>query len=89
LGSSRKIIIGALTTEFSVLGAIAGMIAGLGAEIILFFVQVMVFDMTAKWHPELWLYGVAVGIVVITVLGLLRSREIITAPPLQSLRQIA
>ena len=89
LGSSKKIIIGALTIEFAVLGAIAGLIASIGAEITLYVVQLRVFDIVPQWHPSLWLLGVVSGIVLITVLGLLRSRDIITVPPLQSLRQIA
>ena len=88
LGSSRKIVIGALTTEFAVLGLIAGFIASLGAEIILYFVQLYVFDMQPSLHPELWSVGIISGVLLISVLGLLRSREIITVPPLQSLRQI-
>lgn len=89
LGSSRKIIIGALTVEFAVLGLIAGFIASFGAELILYFVQKNVFDLVPQWHPNLWLLGVFSGVALITVLGLVRSREIITVPPLQSLRQIS
>jgi putative ABC transport system permease protein len=88
LGSSRKIIIGALTVEYAMLGAIAGLIASAGAEIILYFVQQRVFEMTPQWHASLWFIGMASGVLLITALGLLRSREIITVPPLQSLRQI-
>ena len=80
---------GHTATEFSVLGLIAGFIASLGAEIILYFVQLKVFDMQPSLHPELWSVGVVSGVLLITVLGLLRSREIITVPPLQSLRQIS
>lgn len=89
LGSSRKIVIGALATEFAVLGLIAGFIASLGAEIVLYFVQLYVFDMEPSIHPELWLVGIFAGVALILTLGLLRSREIITVPPLQSLRQVA
>jgi len=88
LGSSRKIVVGALTVEYATLGAIAGFIAGAGTEIVLYFVQTRVFELQPSWHPELWALGMISGIVLITVLGLLRSREIITVPPLQSLRQI-
>ncbi|MFT4635293.1 MAG: putative ABC transport system permease protein [Chitinophagales bacterium] len=88
LGSSKKIIIGALTVEFATLGAIAGVIAGAGAELILFFIQRNVFDMAPQWHPNLWALGFFSGIILITALGLVRSRDIITVPPLQSLRQI-
>ena len=88
LGSSRKIVVGALAVEYAALGAIAGFIAGAGNEIVLYFVQTRVFDLEPSWHPGLWVLGLVSGIVLITVLGLLRSREIITVPPLQSLRQI-
>jgi len=89
LGSSRKIVLGALTTEFAVLGFIAGFIASLGAEIVLYFVQIKVFNMEPNLHPQLWVLGLLAGVSLITLLGLLRSREIITVPPLQSLRQIS
>lgn len=88
LGSSKKIVIGALAIEYATLGAIAGLIASTGAEVILYVVQTNVFNMQANWHPELWALGLLSGITLVTVLGLLRSREIITVPPLQSLRQI-
>jgi putative ABC transport system permease protein len=88
LGSSKKVILGALTIEFATLGAIAGLIAGAGAELILFFVQRNVFDMATQWHPNLWALGLFSGVIFITALGLLRSRDIITVPPLQSLRQV-
>ena len=88
LGSSRKTVIGALTTEFAVLGLIAGVIASIGSEVILYFVQLKLFDMQPNLHPELWLIGIVSGVILITILGLLRSREIITVPPLQSLRQV-
>jgi putative ABC transport system permease protein len=88
LGSSRKIVIGALSVEFAVLGLIAGLIAVLGAEAALYTIQTQLFDLSPSWHFNLWGLGIISGIVVITTLGLLRSKEIITVPPLQSLRQV-
>lgn len=88
LGSSRKIVIGALTVEYAALGAIAGLIASCGAELVLYFVQTTLFELQPSWHPLLWFMGLISGTVIITVLGLLRSREIITVPPLQSLRAL-
>lgn len=89
LGSSRRIIVGALTVEFATLGLIAGLIAACGAEIVLYFVQTNLFDLSPQWHWDLWLLGVVSGVGLITVLGLLRSRPIISTPPLESLRQLA
>lgn len=89
LGSSKKVILGALTVEYVALGLVSGLIASAGAEIVLYFVQTKVFDLTAQWHPSLWLLGVFSGVALITALGLMRSREIITVPPLESLRRLA
>ena len=88
LGSAKKIVIGAITVEFAVLGAIAGLIAVLGAEAALYTIQTQIFELTPSWHFNLWGLGIVVGVLLITILGLLRSREIISVPPLQSLRQI-
>jgi len=89
LGSSKKVVMGALAVEYAALGLIAGLIASIGAEIILYVVQTTLFNMQANWHPGLWVLGLGSGTLLVTTLGLLRSREIITVPPLQSLRQIA
>jgi len=88
LGSSRKIILGALAVEYAVLGLIAGLIASIGAELVLFVVQVKFFDLTPSLHLWLWLLGLGVGLVLITVLGLLRSKSLVNVSPLESLRQI-
>jgi hypothetical protein len=45
--------------------------------------------MATQWHPNLWALGLFSGVIFITALGLLRSRDIITVPPLQSLRQVS
>lgn len=89
LGSSRKLILGALAVEYAVLGLIAGLIASIGAESVLYFVQVHVFELTPRLHPLLWLMGISLGLVLITLLGLFRSKSLVTVPPLQSLKQIA
>ena len=89
LGSSRKIILGALAVEYAVLGLIAGFIASIGAEFVLYDVQVAAFDLTPSFHPWLWLMGLISGVLLITALGLLRSKSLVSVPPLESLRQIA
>ena len=89
LGSSRKVILGALAVEYAVLGLIAGLVASIGAEFVLYVVQVTVFDLTPSFHPWLWLMGLASGVILITILGLLRSKSLVSVSPLESLRQIA
>lgn len=88
LGSSRKMVLGALAVEYASLGLISGLIASIGAELVLYLVQTRLLDMPSAWHPALWVFGILVGVGLVLVLGLLRSREIVTVPPLQSLRQL-
>ena len=88
LGSSKKIILGALAVEYAALGAIAGLIASSGAEIVLYIVQTHLFNLESQWHLNLWFLGIGAGILLITTLGLFRSRNIISVPPLESLRQL-
>jgi len=45
--------------------------------------------MATQSHPNLWFMGIISGVLLITTLGLLRSKDIIVVPPLQSLRQLA
>jgi putative ABC transport system permease protein len=52
-------------------------------------VQTLVFELDPQWHPVLWCIGLLAGISLIVSLGLLRSREIITVAPLESLRRLA
>jgi putative ABC transport system permease protein len=88
LGSTKKVILGSLAVEFATLGAIAGFIASIGAETILYFVQLYVFNLEPKLHPQLWAMGIVSGVLLISSLGLLRSRKIVSTPPLYSLKQL-
>jgi len=88
LGSSRKLILGALLVEYAMLGLIAGVLAVLGAELVLYFVQIMVFELTPSIHPMLWFIGTLVGVLLISALGLMRSKELVSVSPLQSLKQL-
>lgn len=88
LGSSRKLILGALLVEYVVLGAIAGILAIIGAEIVLYFVQASVFELAPSLHPLLWGIGLSIGVLLISGLGLIRSKNLVTVSPLQSLKQV-
>lgn len=88
LGSSKRLILGALTVEFVTLGIIAGLIASLGAEGILWMIQTWAFNMASTLHPEVWLLGVPLSVLLIGGLGVLRSRSTVRSSPLQALRHL-
>jgi putative ABC transport system permease protein len=86
LGAPRRLIVGALATEFAVLGALAGLLAAFGAEISLFVLQWKVFGLANTFHPWIFLAGPACGVAIIGTLGLLATRRVLTTPPVIVLR---
>jgi putative ABC transport system permease protein len=88
LGSGRKLILGSIGFEFSMLGACAGILATAGAEALLLGLQVGVFDQPASPHYYLWLAGPLLGAVIIGVFGLIACRKIIRVAPGLVLRDV-
>lgn len=88
LGAKSALVRQALLVEFGALGFFAGLIAALGAEACLLGLQVFVFNSDPSFHPSLWLIGPAIGVSVITSIGLLASRKVLNVPPMHLLRDL-
>ena len=88
LGGTRNLIAGALVGEFAVLGAFAGIVAVIGAEITVFALQTRVFELEYQIHPWLWIAGPAVGMALIASVGYLGTRKLVRSPPLLVLREL-
>ena len=88
LGGTRKLIAGALVGEFAVLGAFAGIVAVIGAEVTVFALQTRVFELDYEIHPWLWIVGPAVGMALIASVGYLGTRKLVSSPPLLVLREL-
>lgn len=88
LGAKSSLVRQALLVEFGALGFFAGLIAALGAEACLLGLQVFVFNSDPSFHPSLWLIGPAIGVGVITSIGLLASRKVLNVPPMHLLRDL-
>jgi putative ABC transport system permease protein len=89
LGARNRQLRAALAAEFAALGAISGVVAGVGAAIISWLLGRFVFQM--PYEPA-WLVlpaGVLGGILGITLAGLAGTARTLRAPALQSLRALA
>ncbi len=86
LGGTRRLIAGSLAVEFLALGLFAGLVAVVGAEITVLILQTQVFGLSAALHPWLWLAGPVVGALLIVTVGLLGTRQLVSAPPITVLR---
>ena len=88
LGAGRKLIMSSLLIEFASIGFIAGIIATLGAEASLFYLQEQVFQQEFNLHYWVWLAGPLMGMVIIAVLGVNSTRQVVNVSPLNVLRRV-
>ena len=88
LGASRQLIRTCLLAEFAMIGLVAGLLAGVGAELCLYLIQTRLLDMSASWHPLFWVVSPLGAAFVVAVSGWWFCREVIVAPPLQVLRRL-
>ena len=88
LGAGRKLILTSLLIEFTFIGIVAGVIATLGAEGGLFYLQEWVFEQDFNLHYWVWVAGPALGAVLIAFLGVNSTRKVVNTSPLTVLRRV-
>jgi len=88
LGAGRRLILSSLMIEFASIGLIAGIIATVGAETSLYYLQTRVFQQDFNLHYWVWLAGPLVGMLVIALLGVMATRRVVNTSPLTVLRHI-
>lgn len=88
LGAKSRMVQGALAIEFAALGALAGILAVLGAQIALFFLQTELLNIAFKPNYLLLIVGPVLGALLIGAVGLLSTRRVVKVPPLMVLRQL-
>jgi putative ABC transport system permease protein len=87
LGASTRRLATMVAIEYGALGALAGVLGGIGALGLSWLAAVRLFEI--EWRPDWWALGagIAATTVVVAVIGLAASAEIITRKPLNTLRQ--
>ncbi|MDX1491507.1 MAG: FtsX-like permease family protein [Pseudohongiellaceae bacterium] len=89
LGASRKLILSSLAIEFASIGLLAGVIATVGAEASLYYLQTNVFGQEFSPHYWVWAAGPLIGTIIIAVLGLMATKRVVNTSPITVLRHIA
>ena len=88
LGAKRSLVRNQLLVEYCTLGGLSGLIAVIGTETCLFFLQTFVFKLGFQVHWPLWLVAIPLGVLSVGCVGWLSSREVVTTPPLTILRKL-
>ncbi|MBT1445731.1 ABC transporter permease [Shewanella sp. JM162201] len=85
-GAGGRLLRLATTLEFAVLGAVAGLVAAVVTEAILFMLKTWVFELNVNWHPHWWFLAPVLGAVLVALLGYWRCRELLSRSCLSLLR---
>jgi putative ABC transport system permease protein len=85
-GASRAQVTGAQRIEFLAMGAVAGVLATLGAAGIGQLLARRVFELDLPPSPELWIAGPLAGIALLSLNAWLSSRKVLRASPALTLR---
>lgn len=87
LGARRSWILKGNLAEFSLMGMIAGGIAGLAAMLTAHFLAQEVFKFEYAFTPVPVMIGLIAGTIFISVIGLLGTNKVLSQPPIDTFRQ--
>jgi putative ABC transport system permease protein len=87
LGATRKQLSQAQWIEFSLVGGLSGVLAATGAAAMGWALATYQFKFEWSFSPMVWLAGLAVGVACAIAGGWLGLRNVLTQPPLQTLRE--
>ncbi|TNF81243.1 ABC transporter permease [Pseudomonas sp. ICMP22404] len=86
LGAERPLLVKARRIEFGLLGAVSGLLAALGSELVSLVLYRFAFDL--PWHPHPWLLMLPLaGALLIGAAGVFGTRRALNASPLTVLRE--
>ncbi|ABL99694.1 ABC transporter permease [Shewanella amazonensis] len=85
-GAGGRLLRLATTLEFAVLGAVAGIVAVVVTEAVLYLLKTWVFELGVNWHLQWWLQAPLLGAALVAVLGYWRCRELLSQSCLSLLR---
>jgi putative ABC transport system permease protein len=89
LGASGRQLRAVLAAEFALIGALAGLLAAVGATAIGYVLADRVLNLPYAINPWVWLAGLLIGAVGVTVAGLFGTARVLRTPPMQVFRASA
>jgi len=87
LGGSTRQLVASQAAEFVVVGALAGLLAALGATSLGWVLAREVLNVPYAVNPAVWVVGLGTGAVIVLVAGLLGTRRVLRVTPMETLRR--
>ena len=85
LGASRGRLLGAVVAEFGLLGLLGGLLAAVLASVSGYLIAVELFELPGRVSATIWWAGLVAGTLVVTLVGWLATRRLLSVPPLRVL----
>ncbi len=86
MGASRRRVLAGVATEFLTIGALAGVLATAGATVASYFLATRVYNLEFQFNLAVTLAGPVAGALFVGFAGLIATRKVISAPPINVLR---
>ncbi|MGB5279391.1 MAG: FtsX-like permease family protein [Gammaproteobacteria bacterium] len=87
LGARKKVLVFGLVAEFTTLGALSGLLAGLAATTLAWVLADNIFKFEYQFDISVALTGIVSGILIVVTAGMLGTRSVLTHPPVRTLRE--
>lgn len=87
VGATGRQMLSAHAAEFAAIGALAGLLAAIGASLLGWVLATRVLSVPYGVSPWVWLVGLAGGTAGVLLAGLLGTRRVIRTPPMQIFRE--
>ncbi len=89
LGASSRQLRAVHAAEFLLIGAMAGLLAAVGASAIGYVLAKQVLNVPYAFNAWIWLAGLGVGGIGVMIAGLLGTAKVLRTPPMEVFRQAA
>ncbi len=86
LGASSAQLRAIQAAEFAVIGALAGLLAAVGATLIGYVLAERVLNLPFVLNPWVWIAGLLIGAAGVTLAGLIGTASVLRTPPMQVFR---
>ena len=86
LGASRGRLRSAAAAEYAALGFAAGLLGALAATLVAWILADRVFSLPYQLDWRVWVLGLVSGTLIVSLSGLVATRRVLRAPPIETLR---
>jgi putative ABC transport system permease protein len=88
MGASRSLLRKSLGMEFAALGLLSGLLAAASSEAIAWALFTKAFDLTPRFHAEIWLLAPLAGALAVGLSGYMHTRGVVRGSPMKILREL-